>query len=103
MLYGLLLDTKHNSWLLPGALVVHLFLWRGRALFGELRSGRFGLPLSLVSMGVIGPLVFYALWPWLWFDTGARLVAYARFHLHHDYYNMELLGQPSWQPPMPRG
>ena len=93
VLYGLLLNTKHNSWLLPFALVVHLVAWRGPQLFRELRRGRFGIPSALVAMAVIGPLLFYATWPWLWFDTGERLVAYVQFHLHHDYYNMEFLGK----------
>jgi hypothetical protein len=53
-------------------------------------------------MAVIGPLVFYALWPWIWHDTLARLKEYAAFHLHHDYYNMEFLGETYFTPPMPR-
>jgi hypothetical protein len=49
-----------------------------------------------------GPLVFYALWPWIWRDTLPRLQQYAEFHLGHEYYNMEFLGRTYWQPPMPR-
>ena len=32
------------------------------------------LPLPLVSMAVVAPLVAWALWPWLWSDTVARLL-----------------------------
>jgi hypothetical protein len=49
----------------------------------------------------IGPLVFYAGWPWLWHDTLPRLRAYAEFHLHHAYYNMEYLGVNYFWPPFP--
>ncbi len=48
------------------------------------------------------PLVFYALWPWIWRDTLPRLREYASFHLNHEYYNMEFLGRNYWTPPMPR-
>ncbi len=41
------------------------------------------LPLALLAMAVLGPLVFLASWPWLWFDTVARLTSYVAFHLHH--------------------
>ncbi len=54
-------------------------------------------------MTSIGPLVFFALWPWIWFDTVDRFMAYARFHLNHDYYNMVFWGVTYWKPPMPRG
>jgi hypothetical protein len=54
-------------------------------------------------MLLLGPLVFYALWPWLWHDTIARLREYVAFHTGHEYYNMEFLGRTYWKPPMPRG
>jgi hypothetical protein len=50
----------------------------------------------------LGPLVLVAVWPWLWFDTGARLRGWFEFHLGHDYYNMEFLGRTYFEPPMPR-
>ncbi|MEB2310241.1 MAG: glycosyltransferase family 39 protein [Sorangiineae bacterium] len=101
--YGLLLDTKHNSWLLPIALVLHLVATRGRLFLRELRAGRVAVPKALVAMATIGPLVFYAGWPWIWHDTGKRLAEYVAFHLGHEYYNMEFLGRTYWKPPMPRG
>jgi 4-amino-4-deoxy-L-arabinose transferase-like glycosyltransferase len=102
VLYGLLLDTKHNSWLLPFALVAHLVAlrllerWHGIGRRGPL------VPWALLALVGVGPLVFYALWPWIWFDTFERLAEYARFHLGHEYYNMEFLGETYWKPPMPR-
>jgi 4-amino-4-deoxy-L-arabinose transferase-like glycosyltransferase len=103
VLYGLLLDTKHNSWLLPGALVAHLVLTRGTRLITDFRRGRVRVPMALVVMLVVGPLVLYALWPWLWFDTGRRLAGWVAFHMGHEYYNMEFLGRTYWEPPMPLG
>jgi 4-amino-4-deoxy-L-arabinose transferase-like glycosyltransferase len=101
--YGLALDTKHNAWTLPAVLSLHCLvteranLWRGSAT-QRLRS-----LLPILSMLTIGPLVLFALWPWLWFDTLDRLRYWVEFHLHHEYYNMEFLGRTYHRPPMPRG
>lgn len=103
VLYGLLLNTKHNSWLLPPALVAWFVIVRGQGLWRNFRVGRLAIPTSLLTMATIGPVVFYLLWPWIWNDTGRRLSAYVAFHMHHDYYNMEFLGRTYWKPPMPRG
>jgi 4-amino-4-deoxy-L-arabinose transferase-like glycosyltransferase len=100
--YGLLLDTKHNAWLLPAAFGLHFLLTRGRFALSELCAKRWPVPHAFTAMLLISPLVFYTLWPWIWHDTLARLRAYANFHLEHEYYNMEFLGQTYWKPPMPR-
>lgn len=104
VLYGLQLDTKHNAWLLPPALILHFLVTRGpRRLLRELRVGRTRLPLALLAMATLGPVVFYIGWPWIWFDTGKRLTDYVAFHMNHDYYNMEFLGVTYFRPPMPLG
>jgi 4-amino-4-deoxy-L-arabinose transferase-like glycosyltransferase len=103
LVYGLFLNTKHNAWLLPFALVLHLVAVR--IIERVRRIERVGplVPHALVSLGLLGPLVFYAIWPWIWFSTGERLAEWVRFHLGHDYYNMAFLGHTYWKPPMPRG
>lgn len=103
VLYGLLLNTKHNSWLLPPALIAHFVIARGDGIWRELRAGRVRAPLALVCMAFIGPVLFYLMWPWIWHDTGRRLAAYVAFHTGHEYYNMEFLGRTYWKPPMPLG
>lgn len=102
--YGLALATKHNSWIVPGVLLIHwayvaLLEWRRRRN-GEQR--RLSLvPWWLVAMAVCGPLIFVGSWPWLWHNTWERFLGYARFHLHHDYYNMEYFGVNYFWPPFP--
>jgi len=86
--------------------LLHFVLMQGLPLLRELRSGGAWwrrLPLAWVSMLLLGPLLFFALWPWLWHDTVARLREYIAFHTGHEYYNMEFLGRTYWKPPMPRG
>jgi len=100
--YGLLLDTKHNGWLLPAAFVLHFLLTRGSRALSDLRAKRWPVPHAFVAMLLLSPLVFYAAWPWIWHDTLQRLRDYAEFHLQHEYYNMAFLGQTYWKPPMPR-
>jgi 4-amino-4-deoxy-L-arabinose transferase-like glycosyltransferase len=102
VLFGLALDTKHNSWFLPPALCLHALLARGGSFLRGLGSGRVRAPLALWAMASVGPLVFFALWPWIWFDTVERLTGYAQFHLNHEYYNMVYMGVTYWKPPMPR-
>lgn len=102
VLYGLLLDTKHNSWLLPGAFLAHFALTRGAHAVRELRAGRVAIPSAFFAMALISPFVFYVGWPWIWHDTARRIADYVAFHFGHEYYNMEFLGQTYWKPPMPR-
>lgn len=112
--FGLSLDTKHNSWFLPFGFAAHFAFLNAWALVARTRLAsllpapsassvvRLRALLAMGCMAVIGPVVFYALWPWIWHDTVRRLQEYAQFHLHHDYYNMEFFGTTYWAPPMPR-
>jgi Dolichyl-phosphate-mannose-protein mannosyltransferase len=100
--FGLALDTKHNSWFLPVALTLHALIARRHRIWRGLKYGEIRAPLALWAMASIGPFVFLALWPWIWFDTTDRLTGYVNFHLNHEYYNMVFLGVNYWKPPMPR-
>src|SRR5262249_20979814 len=87
--FGLALDTKHNAWILPFVIIPHAIFTNRRAISGK---GVVGLPTSVLGMLIIGPAVFIALWPWLWNDTMPRIEEWMKFHLNHEYYNMEYLG-----------
>jgi 4-amino-4-deoxy-L-arabinose transferase-like glycosyltransferase len=109
LVFGLALLTKHNSWILPGIFALHFALcvalsrWlRTRPQLSAAATQRVrGVPFGLIAMLLLGPLVFFAGWPWLWHDTLARLRDYAAFHLHHEYYNMEYFGVNYFWPPFP--
>jgi len=96
-LFGVALGVKHNAWLMPFFLVPH-YLWMRR---GDWRARRLPrVPLAFVAMLVLGPLLFFAHWPWLWADPVARTRAYVRRHLEHEHYNFEFLGLNFNQPEM---
>jgi 4-amino-4-deoxy-L-arabinose transferase-like glycosyltransferase len=101
IVYGLALDTKHNAWWLPGTFLVHLVITEGRAFLAGNARSRWRTLRPLLFMVVLGPGVMLMLWPWLWYDTFSRLEGWFQFHLHHEYYNMEFLGQTYHRPPMP--
>nr|MBK7067044.1 hypothetical protein [Deltaproteobacteria bacterium] len=67
--WGLALETKHNAWFVPFLVVTHFVLTRAGDLRRDASRGNFPVPLALIAMAVLGPLVFVALWPWMWFDT----------------------------------
>jgi 4-amino-4-deoxy-L-arabinose transferase-like glycosyltransferase len=98
-IFGLALETKHNAWILPWVIIPHA-LWTHRKSLSA--RGVVGVPGSVLAMIVIGPLVFIGLWPWLWNDTLPRIEEYMKFHLNHEYYNIEYLGQNVFGPPSPR-
>ncbi|MBW2457770.1 MAG: glycosyltransferase family 39 protein [Deltaproteobacteria bacterium] len=102
--FGLALNTKHNSWFLPIVFTLHALLSLVPGMVRNLsrRQVLARAAVSLLCMAIIGPALLYATWPWLWHDPVPRFIAYAKFHLHHVYYNMEFLGRNYWQPPMPR-
>lgn len=59
------------------------------------------VPWWLIAMAVCGPIIFVALWPWMWFDTLQRFSEYAGFHLNHEHYNMAYFGVNYFRPPLP--
>ena len=94
ILWGLMLATKLQSFFLPVALGLHwLWIW--------LRDRRRPTIWPLVWMAILGPLVLFASWPWLWHDPIRRFGAYLAFHLNHVHYNFEYFGTNYNHPPYP--
>ena len=109
LLWGLGLATKLNAFFLPIVLLLHWALtrWHGLSLGrdegrGGVLSVRLpGLPWALVAMALLGPVVFYATWPRIWFDTAARVGWYIKFHAEHVHYFVQYFGEPLVRPPFP--
>jgi 4-amino-4-deoxy-L-arabinose transferase-like glycosyltransferase len=97
-IFGLALATKHNAFFLPFVLAAHWLFTVRTDLFAR-RLPR--APRPLLWMALLGPVVYLACWPWLWFDTVHRFSEYVSFHVHHVFYNMEYLGRNYNKPPSP--
>ncbi len=99
LIFGIALATKHNSWMLPAIFLVH-FAWVRLDQARSMRPDRASFAW-LPAMLVLGPLVFFATWPWLWHDTWNRVGAYVGFHLEHVHYTYQYLGVSYFEPPLP--
>ena len=106
--FGVLVPVLEPVHPLPGSfwavfvpIPLYLALVAGLARWSGARRWHRFVPWALVSMAVIGPVVFVALWPWMWFDTAPRFYEYASFHLNHTHYNMAYLGVNYFAPPLP--
>jgi hypothetical protein len=106
VIFGLALATKHNAFFIPPVLIVHALWVDRRELWTSLRERRLprgeAFPRALLWMATLGLLVYFACWPWMWFQTVARFREYVAFHVHHVYYNFEYLGRNYNKPPFPR-
>jgi hypothetical protein len=102
--WGLALAIKHNAFFIPVVLVLHWLLvdWRS---FSFSRQGiRFPrIPLSFFAMLILGPIVFFLHWPFLWHQTFERVGFWLGFHLHHINYYWEFFGTLLTDPPFPWG
>ena len=90
VVFGLATATKLNGPFLVVPYLVFAVLVRWRAAWAQpgkpLERGQVYLPpvpSALASMALIGPVVFFAVWPWMWFDTAKRVEEYVSFHLNH--------------------
>jgi hypothetical protein len=110
VVYGLTLETKHNSWMLPPLFLLHTLLvgalngirTRGAGTAPKPAAWHTAVPWHLLAMASLGPLIFIGLWPWLWNETEARFREYVGFHVNHDYYNIEFLHRNYFSAPSPK-
>ena len=104
VVWGLALNTKHNAFFLP-IIFLMWWVWHWRKDFKFSWSGR-GLqippiPLAFFAMLFISPLIYYALWPRLWFDPIGHLKWYFGFHAKHVFYWAYYYGTLFTKPPFP--
>jgi len=80
--FGVALLSKVNAFFLPVLLVPWALIWHRREW-----------PKLVVALGLIGPAVFFAFWPWLWIAPVAHFREYLEFHFRHAAYNVWYLGR----------
>lgn len=91
------------------ALSPHMLLFAGLAVLAswvllELRrvhapTARALLPVA--TMAVLGPILFYLHWPYLWHHPVDRTAWYLNFHATHNHYAWFYLGDLMRAPPFP--
>ena len=93
--FGLALGTKLNAPFFLLAAVLYLLILRPPRREHTLLASA-PIPWVFLGLTLVSPLLVWLSWPWLWFDTSARLAAYAQYHLHHYgiffYYRGQLFG-----------
>lgn len=72
VVWGVAMATKNNAVFL----IVPLGIW-------GLLVDRRRVIANLLSMALLGPLTFVAVWPWLWRHPFDRIVEYLNFHAQH--------------------
>ncbi len=92
VVFGLATLTKLNAPFAVFPAILYTLMSRSRDLKLVARTGPLviqpafklpAIPHALISMALIGPVVFFLGWPWMWFDTIQRLGDYLKFHLGH--------------------
>lgn len=105
--WGLALSTKHNAYFLPVVFLLHFLGTRAREFrIARGPDGRIGIrlpsvPLSWLAMLLISPIIYFALWPKLWFDPIGHLKWYFGRHADHEYYWAYYFGTLYTKPPFP--
>jgi hypothetical protein len=104
-----LLETPEGflaGWTLlsPATAVVGLFA-AGLCVLG-VRLYRADMPTfravaPLGAMVLLGPLILYGVWPWLWYHPVDRFRAYLEFHATHVHYAWTYLSTVLREPPFP--
>lgn len=61
----------------------------------------FRLTAPFVAMAILGPVIFYLHWPYLWHHPIDRTLWYLSFHLNHNHYTWFYLGELLRSPPFP--
>lgn len=104
--FGLALSTKHNAYFIPPLLGVYFLLSRWRRFGVGRGDGDTGIrlpaiPLAFPAMLVVSPLIYYALWPNLWYEPIEHLKWYFGRHANHEYYWAYYFGTLYTRPPFP--
>jgi 4-amino-4-deoxy-L-arabinose transferase-like glycosyltransferase len=106
--WGLALSTKHNAYFIPPTLVLWWLLARWRDFrWDRTLGGRQlkvpGIPAAFFAMLLLSPIVYYVLWPRLWFEPIKHLKWYFGFHSNHVMYWAYYFGWLYTKPPYPLG
>jgi 4-amino-4-deoxy-L-arabinose transferase-like glycosyltransferase len=90
VMWGLAVATKLNGVFIVIVPLVWILLFRRN----------WNVLLRLVVMGLAAVITFFAVWPWLYHHTWARILEYINFHVHHfpigQWYQGIVYTPPPW-------
>lgn len=102
LVFGIALATKHNAFFLPIACVLHWLITDRRDLRAAGWRGFLArVPAPLWTMALLGPIVLYVSWPYLWHHPIERVSWWLSFHGKHVHYPWQYLGEVLRKPPFP--
>lgn len=102
LMFGLALATKHNAFFLPFVVVLHWLVTDRRDLRAAGIVGAIGrVPAAMWAMAILGPVVLYLHWPYLWHHPIDRIDWWLSFHRKHVHYPWQYLGMVLRAPPFP--
>ena len=106
LFWGIALLIKLNAFFLPGVLGLHYLFHKGSSLTFSVTNKKIMVrlppfPKTFISMAILGPAVFYAFWPKLWYNTFNQFAWYVGRHVGHEYYVVHYLGELFYRPPFP--
>jgi len=104
--FGLAISVKHNAFFLPPIMLFYFVVTRWRQFKLGRDAGGTGIrlpsiPLAFFSMLVVSPVVYYVLWPELWFEPLEHMKWYIGRHAGHEYYWAYYFGNLYTKPPFP--
>jgi len=105
IVWGLALSTKLNAYFIPGVLVLYWLTEKASDFHLKVGKGAWltmpRIPLAFFFMLFLSPIIYYILWPKLWFDPIGHLKWYFGRHMHHEYYWAYYFGKLYTKPPFP--
>ncbi len=103
LFFGLALCVKHNAWFIPPLLLAHWALTSVPKAFkaGRMRGVLKSIPPQWGAMAILGPVIFFLHWPYVWPHPIQRIGSYFAFHLNHVNYPWTYLGEVLREPPFP--
>lgn len=111
VVFGVAGAVKHNVLPMPALLVLHWWVcelrWRPVSSAAAatrpppLFPGALRVPIVFFFLAIVAPIVYVALWPYLWPNPAMRWGQYISFHLQHEHYPILYFGDLLTAPPFP--
>lgn len=92
IIFGLALNTKINTWLIPIVLIFWSQIYFRRD-YGN----------NVFMMMFVAPIVLFFSWPWIWYDGPAKIIEFLSYFVSHHPISVFYFGKAYgwWEQPCP--